>query len=56
VAVQVRWDKDGTKTAGEYAFFYGKENGNYELSTAFFMHQRITSAVMRGLVVIGCRT
>jgi hypothetical protein len=36
VAVEeIRWDRVGTKLAGEYTFFYGKENENHELGTDF---------------------
>jgi hypothetical protein len=48
VGVQkVRLDGDGTEPAGKYIFFYGKGNENHELGTGFFVHKRITSAVMR---------
>jgi hypothetical protein len=33
---EVRWDGGGTERAGEYTFFYGKGNENYELGTDFF--------------------
>jgi hypothetical protein len=36
VGVQVRWDRGGTEPAGEYTFFYGKENENHELGTAIW--------------------
>jgi exonuclease III len=30
---EVRWDAGGIEPAGEYIFFYGKGNENYELGT-----------------------
>jgi hypothetical protein len=44
-AQEVRWDGGGTERAGEYTFFYGKGNENYELGTGIFVHKRIISAV-----------
>jgi hypothetical protein len=43
---EVRWEGGGTKPAGEYTFFYGKGNENYELGS-FFVRKRIISAVKR---------
>ena len=42
---EVRLDKGGTVRAGDYNFFYGKENENHQLGTGFFVHQGIASAV-----------
>jgi hypothetical protein len=44
---EVRWDRGGTEPAGEYKFFYGKGNEIYDLSTSFFVHKRIISAVKK---------
>jgi exonuclease III len=30
---EVRWERGGTKPAGEYTFFYRKGNENHELGT-----------------------
>jgi hypothetical protein len=32
---EVRWDKEGTVRAGEYTFFYGKGQENYQMGTVF---------------------
>jgi hypothetical protein len=34
---EVKWDIDGAEPAGEYAFFYGKENEDYELGTGLYI-------------------
>jgi exonuclease III len=42
---EVRCDRGGTASAGEYTFFYGNRNGNHELGTGFLIRKRIISAV-----------
>jgi hypothetical protein len=47
VGVQVKCEGGGTNPAGEYTFFYRRQNENHELGTGFIVHKRITSAVKR---------
>jgi hypothetical protein len=42
---EVRWDRGGTKAAGEHTFFYRKGNENHALGTGFFVHKTIISVV-----------
>jgi hypothetical protein len=42
---EVWWEKEGTVKAGDYSFFYGKGNENYQLGTGFFVHHRLLSVV-----------
>jgi hypothetical protein len=41
---EVRWEKEGTVKAGDYSFFYGKENENHQLGTGFFVSQNSISS------------
>jgi hypothetical protein len=45
---EVRWDRRGTKPAGQCIFFYGQGNQNHEVvGTGFFVNKRIIPAVKR---------
>jgi exonuclease III len=44
---EVRWDGGGPEPAGQYTFFYGKENQNHELGTGVFVHKRIISVQVK---------
>jgi hypothetical protein len=44
---EVRWDKCGNESAGDYTFFYGNENADHHLGSGFFVHKRIISAAKR---------
>ena len=35
---EVRWDRGGTVTAGDYDFFYGKGNENHQFGDRFFLY------------------
>jgi len=37
---EIRWDKEGTMRAGDYNFFYGRENESHQFGTGFFVHHR----------------
>jgi len=43
----VKWDTAGPVRAGDFIFFYGKGNEDYQLGTGCFVHHRIVSAVKR---------
>jgi hypothetical protein len=44
---EVRWDRGGTESAGEYTYFYGKGNENHKVGTGFLVHKGIILAVKR---------
>jgi hypothetical protein len=47
VGIDIKWDKCGSKSAGEYTFLCGKGKENYVLDTGFSVHQIIISAVKK---------
>jgi hypothetical protein len=54
---EAKWDRGGTKPAGEYTFLYENRNDNHELGTDFLC-VRESCQQLRGqsLLVIGCCT
>jgi exonuclease III len=44
---EVRWDKGSTEPTGDYTFFYGNGDADYQLGTGFFVHKRIITAVKK---------
>jgi hypothetical protein len=58
VVQQFIWDECATERAGEYTFFYGKENEYHELGTGFFVYIGESCQQLRGWssLVIGCHT
>ena len=42
---ELKWDSVGTIRAGDYNFFYGKRNKNYQLGTKYIVHHRRVSVV-----------
>jgi exonuclease III len=44
---EVRWEKEGTRRAEDYTFFYGQGNEDHQLETGVLVHKRIISAVRR---------
>jgi hypothetical protein len=44
---EVRRDRVGTETTGQYTSYYGQGNHTLELGTGFFAHKRTISAVKR---------
>jgi hypothetical protein len=54
---EVRWDGGDIEPAGEYAFFYGKENENHELGTGLWCRTESYQQLRElSLLVIGCHT
>jgi hypothetical protein len=44
---EIRWNRCGAESAGEYTFLYGKGKENHELGTGFTVRQLIISAFKR---------
>jgi hypothetical protein len=44
---EVRWDKDGTELAGDYAFLCGIWIGEHHFCTVFFVQKGIVFAIKR---------
>jgi hypothetical protein len=42
---EVRWEKGDTERAEDYTFLYEEGNGDHQLGTGTFEHNRIISAV-----------
>jgi hypothetical protein len=36
---EVKWEKGGTESAGNYTFSYGNGNADHHLGTGFFVHR-----------------
>jgi hypothetical protein len=47
---EVRWDRGGTESAGEYTFFYGEGNENHELGTGYVGFEVLTAVVMKSII------